>query len=107
VSEPSSRQATVLAWSRRPAIVALQLVCVALSNWLAFLLRFDWDVPSYAAEIFWRTLPWLVAVRAATFIAFGLDEGLWKYASIYDLRAIVRAARPPTPFRSSSSTQSC
>ena len=93
VSEPSSRQATVLAWSRRPAIVALQLVCVALSNWLAFLLRFDWDVPPYAAEIFWRTLPWLVAVRGATFIAFRLDEGLWRYASVYDLRAIVEGGR--------------
>ena len=90
MSEPSS-PTTLLAWLRRPAILALQLVFAALSNWLAFLLRFDWDLPSYAAEIFWRTLPWLVAIRAATFLTFRLNEGLWKYASIYDLRAIVGA----------------
>ena len=91
MSEPSARHPIVLAWSRRAAIIVVQLVLVALSNWLAFLLRFDWALPSYAAEIFWRTLPWLIAIRAAMFIAFRLHEGLWKYASVYDLRAIVGA----------------
>src|SRR5262249_12886024 len=91
VSELSSRQTIVLAWSRRAVIVVVQLMFVALSNWLAFLLRCDWDLPPDAAAIFWRTLPWLVVIRAATFVALRLHEGLWKYASVYDLRAIVAA----------------
>jgi len=78
-------------WPSRSAIVVLQLVLVVLSNWLAFLLRFDWAVPSDAAQIFLRTLPWLVAIRAATFIVFRLNKGLWKHASVYDVRAIVGA----------------
>ncbi|HEX7137522.1 MAG TPA: polysaccharide biosynthesis protein, partial [Vicinamibacterales bacterium] len=77
--------------ARRPATIALQLLLVALSHWIAFLLRFDGDLQPDVAELFWTTLPWLVGVRAAAFIVFGLNEGLWRYASVYDLRAIVYA----------------
>jgi FlaA1/EpsC-like NDP-sugar epimerase len=76
-------------WSGRPATTLLQLALVVCSNWLAFLLRFDWHLPSLAAAAFWQALPWLVAVRACAFIGFRLHEGVWRYAGIYDLRAIV------------------
>jgi FlaA1/EpsC-like NDP-sugar epimerase len=72
----------------RPLAVAVQLGFVVLSNRLAFLLRFDADVPHWADEAFWLTLPWLVAIRALTFVPFRLYEGLWRYTSVYDLRAI-------------------
>src|SRR5690606_36655705 len=39
-------------------------------------------------ETFWQTLPWLVAIRALTFIPFRLYQGLWKYTSLYDLQAL-------------------
>jgi FlaA1/EpsC-like NDP-sugar epimerase len=73
---------------RRALTIAVQLGVVALANWLAFLLRFDGDLPHRASEAFWLTLPWLVAIRAMTFIPFKLYEGLWRHTSIYDLRAI-------------------
>jgi len=75
----------------RPLAAGLQLGLVALSNALAFLLRFDGDMPPFAREAFWLTLPWLVAIRALTFGPFKLYEGLWRYTGIYDLRAIVAA----------------
>ena len=34
-------------------------------------------------------LPWLVAVRAFMFVPFRLYEGVWRYTSLYDLRALV------------------
>ena len=73
---------------RRLLSIALQLGLVVLSNRLAFWLRFDGDVPHRANEAFWLTLPWLVAIRALTFIPFRLYEGLWQHTSIYDARAI-------------------
>ena len=85
------RSGGVLAPLRRPATIVLQLLFAVASNWLAFLLRFDWDLPADVSEVFWRTLPWLVSLRAAAFVLFRLHEGLWKYASIYDLRAIFGA----------------
>jgi FlaA1/EpsC-like NDP-sugar epimerase len=75
----------------RPLATALQLGLIALANALAFLLRFDGDMPPFAREAFWLTLPWLVAIRALTFVPFKLYEGLWRYTGIYDLRAIVAA----------------
>ena len=32
---------------------------------------------------------WLLVVRAASLWLFGLYEGLWRYTSVYDLRALV------------------
>jgi FlaA1/EpsC-like NDP-sugar epimerase len=73
----------------RPLAIAAQLLLVVLSNWLAFMLRFDGEVPARAREAFWLSLPWLVGIRALTFVPFRLYEGLWRYTSLYDLRAIV------------------
>jgi FlaA1/EpsC-like NDP-sugar epimerase len=73
---------------QRALTIAVQLGIVVLSNRLAFMLRFDGDLPHRANEAFWLTLPWLVAIRAMTFIPFRLYEGLWRHTSIYDLRAI-------------------
>jgi FlaA1/EpsC-like NDP-sugar epimerase len=83
-----SRVAALATQLHRPLALALQLGLVVASNRLAFLLRFDADVPHWANEAFWWTLPWLVAIRAVTFIPFKLYEGLWRYTSLYDLRAI-------------------
>src|SRR5690242_4541049 len=76
---------------QRPMSIAVQLALAVLSNWLAFLLRFDWDVPAFARDAFLAALPWLVALRALAFVGFKLNEGVWRYASIYDVRAIVGA----------------
>ena len=87
-ASPAARLMSIL---QRPASIAAQLTLVVASNWFAFQLRFDWDMPAFAREAFWAALPWLVAARAATFIAFRLQDGMWRYASIYDVRAIAAA----------------
>src|SRR5204863_5483381 len=91
VPERSSRWSRLVIRSGRFGAGALQVGLIVLSNWLAFLLRFDWGLPAFARQAFWQTLPWLVAIRVLTFIPFRLNEGLWRYASIYDVRAIVGA----------------
>jgi FlaA1/EpsC-like NDP-sugar epimerase len=91
MSEPSSQPTKTRGWLGQPATTLLQLALVVFSNWLAFLLRFDWELPPVARAAFWQALPWLVAIRACSFIGFRLNEGLWRYAGIYDLRAIVVA----------------
>jgi FlaA1/EpsC-like NDP-sugar epimerase len=88
VSDRPSHPATLSLQLQRALTIAVQLGVVALSNRLAFMLRFDGDLPNRANEAFWLTLPWLVAIRAVTFIPFKLYEGLWRHTSIYDLRAI-------------------
>ena len=74
---------------RRLLIIPVQLALVVVSNRLALDLRFDNAVPQWALASWWQMLPWLVAIRAITFIPFRLYEGFWRYTSIYDLRALV------------------
>ena len=70
-------------------MIVLQLAAVVAANIAAFALRFDGQAPAWAIAACAQMLPWLLVIRAATFIPFRLFDGLWRYAGIYDLRAIV------------------
>jgi FlaA1/EpsC-like NDP-sugar epimerase len=74
---------------RHELAVAAQLILVAVSNRIAFQLRFDGDIPAWALVAFWQMLPWLVAIRALCFFPFRVYEGLWRYTSVYDLQSLV------------------
>ena len=76
---------------RRPVVVALHVGLIIAANAFAFWLRFDGRPPTWAAEAFWQALPWLVAIRALTFVPFRLYAGLWRYTSAYDLDGLIGA----------------
>ena len=76
---------------RRSSAMAVQLTAVAVANLAAFALRFDGAPPDWAAAACAQMLPWLLLIRGLTFVPFRLYDGLWRYAGIYDLRAIVFA----------------
>lgn len=75
--------------NRRTVVVAFHLFLIGLSNYIAFWLRFDGDIPRNDLRILATTLPLLVAVRAVIFVPFRLYEGLWRYTGIWDLRNII------------------
>jgi len=67
------------------------LVAAALAWSFAYLLRFNFEVPpSYIDEML-RTLIWVAPLQAVIFWRFGLYQGLWRYASVADLRRIFLA----------------
>jgi FlaA1/EpsC-like NDP-sugar epimerase len=78
-------------WYRRPFVVALQLAAAVASNYAAFWLRFDGDIPPGQLLNFLDMLPWLIVLRGLSFIPFRLYEGLWRYAGLWDLRNIFGA----------------
>ena len=76
---------------RRDLTIALQLADGRAANILGFCLRFDGVPPAWALTSCAQMLPWLIVIRALTFVPFRLYDGLWRYTSLYDLRAIVGA----------------
>ena len=76
---------------RRPIAVCLYLALSWAANALAFLLRFDGNVPPQFWAAHAAMVPWLLLARTGGFMAFGQFRGLWRYASLYDLRLIVMA----------------
>ena len=77
---------------RRSIIIIFDLTLIILANFLAFSLRFDGQIPSDATQLFLKTLPWLIGIRGIAFMVFRLNEGLWRYISIWDLKKIVGGA---------------
>ena len=71
---------------RRLLLFVAHLGMAALSNWLAFLLRFDEDIPAQQWGLFASMLPLLLSIRALTFYPFRLYDGLWRYTSLWDVR---------------------
>lgn len=84
-----SRVTSLLMKWRRPLVVLLDISLIVLADYLAFWLRFDGAIPESEYSRFLETIPWLVAIRAAMFVVFRLNEGLWRYVSIWDLQNIV------------------
>jgi FlaA1/EpsC-like NDP-sugar epimerase len=76
----------------RTLLVILHDAVASLAAWsLAYLLRFNFDLPaSFAAELR-QTLVWVVPLQMVIFWRFGLYQGIWRYASTADLRRIVLA----------------
>lgn len=66
-------------------------VAAALAWSLAYLLRFNFELPeNFSAELE-LTLIWVIPLQMAIFWKFGLYRGIWRYASTADLRRIVLA----------------
>lgn len=76
---------------RRPLIVLVHGVLIAASLMLAFLIRFDFAVPTNEWRRAGGALVLLLAIRMSLFWYFKLYEGLWRYVSMRDILAILKA----------------
>jgi FlaA1/EpsC-like NDP-sugar epimerase len=80
---------SILLQYRRFAVVTLHIVLIVAANYLAFWIRFDGEISRELMRQFLSTLPWLVAIRALTFLPLRLYQGLWRYTGIWDLRNVI------------------
>ena len=67
------------------------LVAAAFAWSLAYLLRFNFEPPPHFINEMLHTLIWVVPLQGIVFWRFGLYRGLWRYASVTDLRRIFLA----------------
>ncbi|MEZ0238209.1 MAG: polysaccharide biosynthesis protein [Methylophilaceae bacterium] len=67
-------------------------VAVAAFAWsMAFLLRFNFSIPENYVHNMLQTLLWVVPLQALIFWRFGLYRGMWRFASLPDLKRILVA----------------
>jgi FlaA1/EpsC-like NDP-sugar epimerase len=70
------------------SIFIIQTLLIPLSYYIAFHLRFDFDIPFEQFDKFLKTLPIIVVVRLITFYYMDMFDGWWRYVSIEDLTKI-------------------
>ncbi|HEX8709481.1 MAG TPA: hypothetical protein VF723_14650 [Pyrinomonadaceae bacterium] len=80
-----------LSYKRRIFEVLLDLVLIVLAYYGAYVLRFGPVTEDGTWGVFLRTLPVLLFVKMAAFLAMGVYRGLWRYTSIDDLVVFAKA----------------
>lgn len=73
-------------------LAVVNLALFSMIYWLAFLLRFNFSIPSDWRQILLLTAPWILAVKLAAFHLTGPSRGWWFYVTFADLVALLRAA---------------
>ncbi|MFA6121216.1 MAG: nucleoside-diphosphate sugar epimerase/dehydratase [Sideroxydans sp.] len=73
---------------RSTLAVLHDLAAAALAWTCAYLLRFNFELSPQIVEEVWLTLAWVIPLQVIVFWQFGLYHGIWRYASINDLRRI-------------------
>ena len=67
-------------------------IVVALIAWnLSFLFRFNFEVPSNFYIHLYETAFLVTLLQGVVFVLFGLYQGVWRFASIPDLKRIIKA----------------
>jgi UDP-GlcNAc:undecaprenyl-phosphate/decaprenyl-phosphate GlcNAc-1-phosphate transferase len=80
-----------LSHKRRVFEVGLDVVLIALAHYLAYALKFGPVRNSGDWQLFIKTLPIVLVVKLAMFLATGIYRGIWRYASLNNVIDFARA----------------
>ncbi len=76
----------------RTILALLHDITACAVAWLAaFWLRFNFDIPPPYVELAVESLALVVAIHGVLFIGLGLYRGIWRFASLPDLKRIITA----------------
>jgi len=81
---------------RRIIAIGHDFVLVIAAWWFAYLFRFNFDVPLDHMAVLQQTLPWVIPIQVGSFFALGLYRGIWRYASLPDMKRILVAVLAAT-----------
>ena len=77
---------------RRKSAVLHDVVAAVLAWYLAFSLRFNFQIPSEFYHSILMNGRWVIPIQLLMFFQFGLYRGIWRFASLPDLKRIIYAA---------------
>jgi len=74
-------------------IAYLHDIFVVFLAWVfSYLLRFNFSIPDIHSDQMWQILPFVIVPMSIFFLYIGLYRGLWRFASLHDLRRIIVGA---------------
>lgn len=77
--------------NRRLVLGVLDIVLLALSFWLALMLRYDGNIPQADASMLLRHLPFLVGIKIVVYYFLNMYRIYWRYASIREMLQLLLA----------------
>ena len=80
-----------VSYKRRIFEVLLDIVLIILAYWCSYAIKFGPFSESPQWKLFIRTLPVVLFVKMAAFLAMGVYRGLWRYTSIDDVLVFAKA----------------
>jgi UDP-GlcNAc:undecaprenyl-phosphate/decaprenyl-phosphate GlcNAc-1-phosphate transferase len=78
-------------YKRRVFEVLLDAALVALAYYVAYVLRWDGNLPDEQLAIFMKTLPLVLMVEMTLLLVGGVYRGLWRYAGVKDLLVMAKS----------------
>ncbi|MGE5756494.1 MAG: hypothetical protein ACM35G_12425, partial [Planctomycetaceae bacterium] len=98
---------------RLMGLIVLHALAFASTYFLCYMIRFDGSIPPAYLATMIASLPLVVLLKLASFLATGSHRGLWRYTTFVDMTVLAEAAtigsvalmavdfldggRPPTP----------
>jgi len=81
----------------RTFLALLHDIAAAAIAWVsAYLLRFNFAIPEEFTASMLHSLSWVVSLQTLVFISLGLYRGVWRFASVSDLKRICLAIASAT-----------
>ena len=88
----SARLLEVAMQYRLIGLIVLHALASALTYSLCFVIRFDGSIPPAYLAAMIATLPVVVLLKLASFLATGSHRGLWRYTTFVDITVLAKAA---------------
>jgi UDP-GlcNAc:undecaprenyl-phosphate/decaprenyl-phosphate GlcNAc-1-phosphate transferase len=82
---------STLTYKRRLLEVILDMLVISSAFYLAFALRFEFQLNEFLLNLFVGSLPIVIVATYTGFFLFGLYRGLWRYTGVEDLLRIAKA----------------
>ena len=73
-------------------VLVADILLLTFSLYLAYLIRFDFEIPIMYWKTFIQILPIVLPIKIAIFYFLDLYRGMWRYTSISDLLNIIKAS---------------
>jgi UDP-GlcNAc:undecaprenyl-phosphate GlcNAc-1-phosphate transferase len=90
-AQPVTRIETMLLHKRRLLEIVVDFCLICAAYVMAYLLRFEGTLTADLQRLVVKSLPVLLVLKLGCFAGCGLYRGVWRYAGLSDLLAVVKA----------------